>query len=326
MNNQLRLSQPLFLSLPIDSFAALVSGMICLSLSPILIRFSELEIGPNATTFNRFWIAATVFGLLNTLSAVHRRRKQTPIPIQQEKPHLSPRRQLLIADGVFLSLGVISWTWSLTKTTIANASIIHDLIPVFTILSGWLFLSRTVDRRFLSGMCVAIAGAVLLEVNNLSSLSLDQIQGDLAAFVSSIFLGLHPLMVEQLRTQLSSLTIMIWSSAIGCLFLLPMTLLSETQLFPISLNGWLSVLALTIVVQILGIGLCAYSLKRISSSFTSIFALLVPVLSTVEGWVIFSENLTVLTMMSFVVILSGMYLAVSSKSAVKPEVESSTVE
>ena len=59
MNAQPKLSRFQFLlSLPIDSLVALLGSIICLSFSPIFIRLSELEIGPNATAFNRFWITA----------------------------------------------------------------------------------------------------------------------------------------------------------------------------------------------------------------------------------------------------------------------------
>jgi drug/metabolite transporter (DMT)-like permease len=73
----------------------------------------------------------------------------------------------------------------------------------------------------------------------------------------------------------------------------------------------------------LGIGLWTYCLKKISSGFASLVALVVPALSAVEGWVVFSENLSLLTGVSFAVILLGMYLAISSTSAIKPGVESS---
>jgi drug/metabolite transporter (DMT)-like permease len=58
-------------------------------------------------------------------------------------------------------------------------------------------------------------------------------------------------------------------------------------------------------------------LKKITSGFASLVALIIPGLSAVEGWIIFSESLSVLTAVSFVVILCGMYLAISSRSAIK---------
>ncbi len=321
MNVQGKLSRIKYLSsFPIDCFAALVGSLICLSFSPIFIRLSELEIGPNATGFNRFWIAAVVFGLLNSLLNVGHQKGNTESKLP--KLHLGTETMLLIADGMLLSMGVICWTWSLTQTNIANSTIMHNLIPIFTILGGWLALGQFFDRQFFVGMWVAIAGVTLLEINDLLSLSIgQQLLGDLAALLSAVFFGVHPLIAEQLRSKFDSITIMTWSSTTSFLLLLPMIFLTKEQLFPSSISGWFSIIGLAVVGQILGIGLWTYCLKKISAGFASLVALIIPALSSVEGWVIFSEPLSFLTLVSFFVILLGMYIAISSRSAVKPKIE-----
>ncbi len=322
MTAQGRLSRIQYLSsFPIDSLAALIGSLICLSLSPIFIRLSELEIGPNATAFNRFWIAAVAFGLLNSwLNGGHQKQDAEP---EAHKTPLGTETRLLIADGLLLAMGTVCWTWSLTQTSVANSSIIHNLIPIFAILGGWLAFGKLFDRRFIVGMFVAIAGVTLLEINELLSFRIgSQIVGDLAALVSAIFFGVHPLIAEQLRTKFNSVTIMTWSSTTSCILLLPVTVFGKEQLFPSSLTGWFSVIALAVVGQMLGIGLWTYCLKKISSGFASLVGLIIPVFSALEGWAILSEPITFLALVSFVVILVGMYMAISSRSAIQSPIES----
>ncbi|NEQ16796.1 MAG: DMT family transporter [Moorea sp. SIO3E2] len=139
---------------------------------------------------------------------------------------------------------------------------------------------------------------------------------------TAIFFGLHPLIAEQLRTKFNSVTIMTWSSTTSFLLLFPVAAITEEQLFPSSVTGWFSVIALAFVGQMLGIGLWTYCLKKISSGFASLVGLIVPVLSSLEGWAIFSEPLSFFNLVSFVVILVGMYLAISSRSAIKSPIES----
>lgn len=322
MNAQGKLSRIQYLSsFPIDSFAALIGSIICLSFSPIFIRLSELEMGPNATAFNRFWIAAVAFGLLNNLLNVGHQKQETQPELN--KNNLDSEKRLLIADGLLLAMALIAWTWSLTQTSVANSSIMHNMAPIFTILGGWLAFGKLFDRRFIVGMFVAIAGVTLLEVNDLLSLSIgQQLLGDLAALLSAVFFGVHPLIAEQLRTKFNSVTIMTWSSTTSFLLLLPVAAITEEQLFPSSVTGWFSVIALAFVGQMLGVGLWTYCLKKLSSGFASLVGLIVPVLSSLEGWTIFSEPLSFLTLVSFVVILVGMYLAISSRSAIKSPIES----
>ena len=86
--------------------------------------------------------------------------------------------------------------------------------------------------------------------------------------------------------------------------------------------GWASVIALALVGQMLGVGLWTYSLKKLSSGFASLVTLLVPVFSAIEGWIIFSENLSWWIGIGFIVILLGMSLAISSTSAIQSKIES----
>ena len=313
MTEQVQNQRQLF-SLPIDAFAALVGSMICISFTPIFIRLSDLELSANATIFNRFWMASLALLLVKQVSS-QGKEKSSPLSSQQI--------MLLIGDGLILATGLILWAWSLDRTTVAKSSLMHNLVPIFTVLGGWLVLGKTFNRKFLVGMAVAIAGAMLLEADSLLALKLTpELIADLVALLSAVFFGIHPLLAERLRADLDAVTIMTWSSVTSSILLFPIAIVATDQLFPPSLNGWLAVIALALVSQILGVGLWTYSLKRIASGFASLVALIIPALSAIEGWIIFSESLNLLTGVSFVVILLGMYLAISSRSVVKPNPES----
>lgn len=301
------------------ALTSLVVSLVALSFSPILIRLSEGELGSNATIFNRFWISTVAFLLWNGFTAARRRVSNS----QLEKPQLYTIQQILLLVGVgFVMFATLAlWAWSLAHTSVANSTLMHNLAPLFTVLGGWLIWGKRFDSKFLFGMFIALAGACLLAYCDLSSPG-DILQGDLAAILSAVFLGLYPLIVEQLRTQLSPVTIMTWCSAIGTILLLPVVILTEDQLFPRSLTEWFYVISLALICQILGLGLYAYSLNRLSSGFVSLCDLFVPVLSTQEAWVLFSEQPNWATFVSFAVILFGVYVTSTSKSAVKGEVES----
>lgn len=325
MNNQAKLLPLNHLSsLPIDSLAALIGSLICISFTPIFIRLGEYNLGPNAIVFNRFWIAAIAFWLLSGLLTVHYRKRRNETQIELKKPELLKKGKLMIVDGIVLSIGLILWAFSLSMTSIAHSTLLHSLVPIFTVLGAWLALNQTFDHRFLLGMFVAIFGSALLEVNDIFSFRIsEQLLGDLAALLSAVFFGIHPLIVQKLRTHFNPVTIMTWSSTTSALLLLPVVLITENQLFPSSLTGWLSVIAQALFSQMIGIGLWAYCLKKLSAGFTSLVALVVPALSMIEGLVIFSEYINLWTSVSFSIILWGMYLAISSKSTVNPGVESS---
>ncbi|MBO3463238.1 DMT family transporter [Aetokthonos hydrillicola Thurmond2011] len=317
---KLKLSYEQLLAAPTTiALASLVVSLVALSFSPILIRLSEGELGPNATIFNRFWISTIAFTMWNGFTTVRQQLSDN----QPQEPQPYTIRQLLLLLGVgFVMFATLAlWAWSLAHTTVANSTLMHNLAPLFTVLGGWLFWGKRFDTKFLSGMLVAIAGACLLAYHDFSSAG-DKLQGDIAALLSAGFLGLYPLLVEQLRTQFSPITIMTWCSVIGTVLLLPIVILTEDKLFPYSLQEWIYVTFLALICQILGLVLYAYSLRKLSSGFVSLCDLFVPVLSTQEAWLLFSEKPSWVTFVSFAVILLGVYVTSTSQSAIKGEVES----
>ncbi|SRR5579883_88492 len=300
------------------AFIALVASLMALSFSPILIRVSEGELGPNATIFNRFWISTVALMLWNGITTTRRQLSHS----EPKKSEIYTSRVILLLLGVgfVMFATLILWAWSLNQTSVANSTLMHNLAPLFTVLTGWLVWGKRFDSRFLLGMVVAIAGACLLAYHDFSSTT-DQFQGDILALLSASFLGLYPLIVEELRTQLSPVVIMTWCSAIGTLLLLPIVLLTEDKVFPCSLGGWLTVISLSLLCQILGLGLYAYCLNRLSSGFVSLCDLFVPVLSTQEAWFIFSEKPNIATLISFAIIGLGVYVTSSSQSAINTAID-----
>ena len=110
--------------------------------------------------------------------------------------------------------------------------------------------------------------------------------------------------------------ILLWRCASGALIVLPLCL-TDTNLFPHSIQGWLTIIALAVVCQIFGQGLLVYSLKQFSSSFVGIFTLLKPLITALLAWGIFAETINITSGIALVLILVGIYLAKSSDSGLK---------
>jgi len=311
--------QQLFATETLWAIAALAVSIFALSLAAILILVSEEELGVNATIFNRFWIATVAFGLWNGGLAVRNRLSEKQ-PIKQQ-PYTMKVMWLLLGTGIVYSTGVVAFASSLTKTSVAHATLLHYLIPLFTALGEWLIWRRRFDHQFILGMVVAILGAFLLIAKDLFS-GTGQLMGSLAALLSAMLYGSNGLIVEQLRSQLSPRIIMTWSTAIGMVLVFPIALLAEEPVFPDSTTTWLAVISLALICQILGLMLWSYSLKRLSPSFVSVCHLLIPGLTALEAWLFFRQGIDWYTAAGVMVILLGVYLALSSKSAIKVEGES----
>jgi drug/metabolite transporter (DMT)-like permease len=241
---------------------------------PILIRWSENEISPNATMFNRCWIAAVIFGLWQQLSLVRQRwlGKQSIIKQSFDNKQIL----LLLVSATFFCATQTLWAWSLTQTSVANSALIHSLTPFFTALGGYLLFNQRFDHKFLIGVAIATVGTIVLGLDDLQVASF-KLQGDLLAFISAIFWSAYLLAIEKLRTQLTVTTILIWVCRIVTLFFTLILFTAHDEWFPHSWGGWINVINLALTI-ICGHGLLTYSLKYLSSSLIAMISLLSPVI------------------------------------------------
>ncbi|HEY9743724.1 MAG TPA: DMT family transporter [Coleofasciculaceae cyanobacterium] len=298
--------------------ASLFVALIPISLAPSLVKLCEREIGANAVAFHRAWIATIVFGLLCGFDAL-RRQKSDERPVEQ-KPFTKGELALLLAMATAGATYLLLWAWSLTHTNVANVALLSNLNPLFVGFAGFFLFGRRFDNRFLIGMVMALAGAIAFELDKVQFAS-DQVLGDALALLSAIFIAMYLMLIERLRTRFTTATIMLWRCGVTTLFLLPVLPLVEDRLFPYSGMGWFFVIFQALFCQVVGQGLLAYSLSKLSSAVVAVTLLFEPVLASIFAWFIFSEPVGLFDWMTFAVVLVGIYLAQSSQSAVKETYE-----
>ncbi len=281
-----------------------------LAFMPILIRIGESFLSPNATIFNRFWIATVILGLWQV---IFRRTRQANIPVKNV-PEIGTKLIFFIILAIAFIGTQLLWASSIDQTTVANAEVLHCLTPGFTTLAGWALFSHKFGKRFLTGMLVATGGTIAIGISDMSSSI--SLEGDWLAFLSAIFWAGYLMSIEKLRTWLSPTLILIWASLSCTLLSFPILLITGDQIFPNSFPAWLTLIILamnTIIAHIL----IGYSIKWLSSGLMATILLLSPVVTAIMGWFLFSETLNPLNLLGFAVILVGIYLAISDREEIK---------
>ncbi|MCF2146128.1 DMT family transporter [Desmonostoc muscorum LEGE 12446] len=311
MSNQLELAQQQIDPKPdILAYLSMPVAVFLLSLAAIFIKLSEKEIGSNATIFNRFWIGAVAFGLWNSIQA-SRYKLSADFLIQNEAYTI--RDIIIFVVLAIINIGsLLSWAWSITQTSIANANLLHNLNPLFATLGGWLFLGHRFGKKFLISLVLALGGTIIIGIKDWQ-VSADNFIGDGVALVSAVFYAASFVLRERLRTKFKTTNILLWSCTLGSLFTLPIVIITEDRVFPSSFSGWLAVICLAILCQVVGQGLVTYNLKKFSAGFVSLFLLLEPIIAAILAWAIFSEELSLINWLAFLVICAGIYLAKSEK-------------
>ncbi|WP_100901375.1 DMT family transporter [Nostoc flagelliforme] len=295
-----------------------IIALFALSSTAIFMKISLREMSAVATLFNRLWIATIIFGLWSGINQAHTQITEDK-PVLPQQPYPIKEIAFLIAVGLVHVLGRLSWTWSLTQTGAANANALGSLNPLFTTLGGWLFFNQIFGRKFIIGLILAIIGAIAVGFEDLLRSS-NNITGDAVALISSVFYAANFLLIEQIRNKFSVLTILLWRCVIATTLMIPVVLIFEKQVFPVTLSGWLVVFALAAICEALGHGLIIYSLKNFSSGFISLLLLLNPVNVAIFAWILFSENLSIFNLLGLALILVGIYLATSNKESIQSRV------
>ncbi len=298
---------------------SLVFALIGIACAAILIVVVQTEISPYAITFNRLGIATLVFLGWHRFQHVQAPSLSPEGPRERTIGGLLPLLQLqrldiflLILSGLSFSGSLSLWSWSLTQTSVANATLLDNMLPIFTTLISWLLFRETFSKKFLLGMGVAIAGVIIISLQDLQLIE-GCFSGDIAAMGASLLAAINILCIDRLTPRHETSWIMMWNSFIGSLFAAVIMLGSHEAFFPSTIQGWVAVIALAVISQALGQGLLTYSLKEFSAGLVTVSMLAIPVISALMAVVFFGESLSLINWCAFGVVLFGIYISVTAQ-------------
>lgn len=284
-------------SLKAYAFPALLLGGISVGCAPILVRLSE--VGPSATAFWRVSLALLPLGLFLALT-----RGRTDASAM-------PRTLLdwltVSAPGVFLGVELVAWHEALYKTSVANATLLVNLTPVFTALFGWLLFKRPIERVFMAGVAMAVAGVVLL-VGGGWAQGKGALSGDAIALGAAVIYAGYFMSLGYARRRFSSAVVMFASSASATLIALPLAL-AEGVFAPVTSAGWAVVIALAWIVQVGGQGLVTFAIAWLPPTISSLAMLIQPFVAAAIAWGLFEERLSALQIAGGVTVIGGILIA-----------------
>lgn len=278
------------------ALAALIVGGAAIGGSPIFVRLSE--VGPLATAFWRVALALLPLLLVSLAS----RRKSAVQPSNLSECFM------LVLPGLFLATDLVTWHLSIHMTSVANATLLANLAPIFVAAIGWLFLGARITKLFLLGLATALVGIVTLK-GGLSGLANGDLRGDGLATVAALFYAGYILVIGRLRTRFDTLQIMVWSTAAATICLFPVAFMIEGVMLPPSLFGWLMLIGLAFISHAGGQVAITYALAYLPAAFSSLTLLLQPVVAAVLAWALLSETIGPLQAVGGAIVLAGILIA-----------------
>lgn len=287
------------LSFPV-AFALLVMGAIAMGVSPVFVRHAE--IGPFASAFWRVFLGLPVLWAWAWWETSRAGRSIGWYP-----------GRAMLLSGVFFAGDLIFWHLAIMNTTMANATLMATLAPVWVVLFSRAFIGEPVARNSYIGLAICLAGAALL-VGSSFRLAPERLIGDFYGFVTSIFFGLYFLAMRVARRSRKGGEATFISTIITAMVLFAVALASTDTMLPETAKGFASLLALGIVSHAGGQGLLAVALGSLSAAFSSLVIFVEAIAAALFGWLFFNEEIAPMQWLGGAMILTGVWIARPSKS------------
>ena len=257
--------------------AMIVIGIIGISMSAILIRFST---APSAVTAS--WRLLWTVILMTPVVFGGRSSRRELLSIDRKTVLLS------IISGIFLAIHFWFWFESLRLTSVASASTIVSTEVIWVSIGFFLFLKGKISSRAIAAIAVAFAGSALVALADSGSGG-THLQGDIFALLAAMAVAVYMLIGRTLRAAVSNTVytyIVYGACATG---LLTMSVVQQQGLFDYGINGILIGLALAVFSTILGHSVFSWCLKYFSPSFVSACKLCEPVVAAILAGFLFRE-------------------------------------
>ena len=280
------------------SFLCLLAGACAIAFAPIFVRLADT--GPVASAFWRCALAAPVLWI-----GALRPNVASPEARAAERAH----GMALVLAGLFFAGDLGVWHFSILFTSVATSTVLANLAPIFVTLAGWILWRTRVTRVFLLGMATAIVGMFVLVGPEFSEGG-QPLLGDALGAIAGASYGFYMVAVKVARdANASTARLMAWSTTITALVLLPIALAFPQPFLPHSFGGWMVLVGLAVVTQIVGQGLIAYAFAHLPASISSVSLLIQPVMASLYAWILFREAVGPAQWIGGAIVLGGIWLA-----------------
>ncbi|GAB5521789.1 MAG: DMT family transporter [Rhodothermales bacterium] len=276
-------------------YLILLVGLSVVSFSPILVRFASegeaLAIAALRTTFAALlllpWIRRGTWHQLKALS----RREYVAIAIA----------------GVALSLHLVAWIESLYHTTVASASVLFALTPVFLAIIGYLFLQERLGRNHLIAIAVAVGGAMLIGYGDHQQTPADlrPLLGNTLAVSAAVLMSIYIVFGRSARQRVSWLPYVFPLYTVTAVVTLCIAVVREVPLMGYSPTFYALCFVMALGPSIVGHGAINYALGYVSAAIVGLLTLLEPLVASAAAYVLFDEQPSALALIGMVIVLGA---------------------
>jgi len=273
----------------------------------VVVKIALMEgLTPIAIATFRFLVAGGLF--LFTILLGRKRMKNYGFSVEKKD---FPMLILLALTGV-----TFFFIAQYTGIKMAGASIaaifVCLLAPVFiTVLSARLFKERLARRQFFGVGIAAFGTFIVIMGGSISFQNNPQFfLGSLILLSTPVLWTAYSLLGKNVMEKYSPFLVVAYVNMFGGLLLIPFSLAegSFSQIFTMSLHGWLAILFLAVTCSFLGYYIWFYVIKKVGAAIASSFLFAEPLITALFAIAFVEEKLSLFTIAGGFLIFVGVYL------------------
>lgn len=277
---------------------ALVFGILCISIFPILVK---LKLTPGLiSAFYRMAIAVTLL---------------FPYVLITKKFKLPEIKYLLLAIlcGVLFASDVAVWNIAIQESSATQASLLTNLSPLWVGIISYMFLKTKPATNFWIGTLVALFGMAML-VGFKFFLQLDFDNAFILAVLSGIFYSIYLLVSKKALSQIDVLSFMTISLLASTVYLAIVCVIAKESFTGFSNMGWMVLCIQAIVCQLMAWIAISYATQHMRPTRVSLSLLGQAVLTSILAWLFVDEKITVNMIIGGIILLIGIRITFYSKT------------
>jgi drug/metabolite transporter (DMT)-like permease len=218
-------------------------------------------------------------------------------------------RVLVPLGACGVALNQLFFVAALSRTSVAHTGIVNALSPLFVLLIAALIGQEGLSARRVTGMAIAFAGIVVLQLGRVQG-SHSTLLGDFYALLGSLFFASFTVFGKSVSRQYGGITVNTVAYVSGGILLAPIIFWnSGTFRFRgVSALGWWSLLYMAAFSSVVAYLLYYYALARMPASGVSAMLYLQPVVATLMAIPLLAEPVNPGLLVGGSLALAGVYV------------------